>query len=180
MAIQSEVSEQALTGVSGSSAPVSPPANLTAKYAALLVSSADSTPVARDLSLLILRVGFGTALALAHGFGKLSAPDQFIQGLVKRGFPAPTFFGWAALLSEFGGGLLLAFGLLTRPAATLILITLGVAAFDIHAGAPFAKRELALGYAVVALAVLLAGPGRYSLDRRLFGSKRAAAPGTEK
>jgi putative oxidoreductase len=72
------------------------------------------------------------------------------------------------VLSEFVGGLLLALGLLTRPAATFVLITLTVAAVDIHSGDPFAKRELALAYAVVALSLMLGGGGRYSLDRALF------------
>ena len=111
-------------------------------------------------------MAFGSALALSHGLGKLEAPAQFILALTKRGFPLPGVFGWAALLSEFaGGGILLALGLLTRPAAGFVLITLTVAAFDIHSGDPFAKRELALAYAVVALTLLIAGPGRFSLDR---------------
>ena len=129
-------------------------------------------PRGHDAALLLLRLGFGTALALANGLPKAGNPERFIQGLVARGFPAPTFFGWAALLSELVGGLLLALGLLTRPAALLVLVTMVVAAFLIDAVDPFGKRELALAYATVALAVLVAGPGRYSLDWRLFAGKR--------
>jgi putative oxidoreductase len=130
---------------------------------------ASAPPASRDLALLILRLGFGVSLALTHGRVKLLAPVKFLEGLAKHGFPLPLFFGWAAILSEFAGGLLLAVGLLTRPAATFVLITLGVAAFDFHSADPFAKRELALAYAVVALAVGIAGPGRYSLDSWLAG-----------
>ncbi len=54
--------------------------------------------------------------------------------------------------------------LLTRPAITFVLIALGVAAFDFHSADSFAKRELALACAVVALAVAIAGPRRHSLD----------------
>ena len=134
---------------------------------------ASESPATRDLALLVLRVGFGAALALTHGRAKLATPARFIEGLSKHDFPLPTLFGWAAILSEFAGGLLLALGLLTRPAATLVLITLGVAAFDFHATDPFAKRELALAYAVVGLVVALAGPGRYSLDAWLASRFRA-------
>jgi len=125
---------------------------------------ASDTPATRDLALLTLRVGFGLALSLSHGRAKLAAPARFLEALSKHEFPLPHFFGWAAILSEFAGGLLLALGLLTRPAATLVLVTLGIAAFDFHSADPFAKRELALAYAVVGLAVAIAGPGRYSLD----------------
>jgi len=139
------------------------------RFFALLTADAAIT---RDLALLVLRLGFGAALALTHGRAKLAAPARFIEALAKHDFPLPGFFGWAAILSEFAGGLLLAVGLLTRPAATFVAITLGVAAFDFHSADPFAKRELALAYAVVALSVAIAGPGRYSLDNWIAAFRR--------
>ncbi len=141
----------------------------------LLARLASATPWAYDLAFLALRLAFGSALALSHGLGKLEAPDHFILGLAKRGFPLPAMFGWAALLSEFAGGILIALGLFTRPAAAFVLITLTVAALDIHAGDPFAKRELALAYAAVALTLLIAGPGRFSLDRPCAPETKAEA-----
>jgi putative oxidoreductase len=135
----------------------------------------ESTPSAQELGLALVRFGFGLSLALAHGLGKLTNAEQFIGGLTKGGFPAPTLFGWAAILSEFAGGLLLAFGLLTRPAAAFVLATLAVAAFHIHGSDPFQRKELALAYVLVSIAVLVAGPGRFSLDARLFGARSRAA-----
>ena len=123
-----------------------------------------STPVARDLGLALVRLGFGLSLALAHGLGKLMNSSQFVSGLAQGGFPLPSLLGWAAIAGEFAGGLLLAIGLFTRPAAALVMATLGVAAFHVHAADPFQKKELALAYVVISLAVLIAGPGRYSLD----------------
>ncbi|HEX7452724.1 MAG TPA: DoxX family protein [Polyangiaceae bacterium] len=133
---------------------------------------AGSTLFTGDVALLLLRVAFGASLSLTHGLAKLQGPALFLSILTKRGFPLPVFFGWAAILSEFAGGLLLALGAFTRPAAAFIAITLSVAAFDIHSGDPFAKRELALAYAVVALSLLIGGPGRFSLDRRLWDSRK--------
>lgn len=135
-----------------------------------------SSRTAVDVALLVLRVTFGVALALAHGYGKFANPERFLQGLTTRGFPLPGLFGWAAIASELLGGILLALGLLTRPAALFVLITLSVAAFNIHGADPFSKRELALAYVSVALAILIAGPGRFSLDQRFFAAARFVAP----
>jgi putative oxidoreductase len=129
---------------------------------------------AQELGLALVRFGFGLSMAFAHGLGKLTNAEGFVGGLAKNGFPAPTLFGWAAILSEFVGGLLLAFGLLSRAAALLVLGTMAVAAFYVHAADPYQRKELALGYALVTIAVLVAGPGRFSLDARLF--RRSARP----
>jgi putative oxidoreductase len=121
-----------------------------------------------DAGLLALRVFFGASLAFTHGLGKVSDLSKFTNTVAGHGFPLPGLFATSAALSEFLGGVLLVLGLLTRPAATAILITMGVAAFFIHAGDPFKKRELALAFGTAALALLAAGPGRYSADHLLF------------
>lgn len=116
-----------------------------------------------DAAALLLRVAFGLTLALVHGLKKLRDPRDFISHVAK-GFPAPELLGWAAMLSEFAGGLLLALGLFTRSAATSVAVTLLVAAVKVHAADPFAKKELALAYACVGLAFAIGGPGRHSID----------------
>jgi putative oxidoreductase len=133
---------------------------------------AQSSPRQADIALLVLRLWFGTVLALGHGWGKVSHLGAFIDNVAKT-VPLPHVLGPAAALSEFAGGLLLALGLFSRPAAALIMTTMGVAAFHIHAADPFMKKEFALAYGVAALVALIAGPGRYSLDARLFGRARA-------
>jgi putative oxidoreductase len=127
-----------------------------------------TAPSDAALGLLVLRVAFGLSLALAHGLPKLLDPARFIGGLAQRSFPLPQVFGWAAIGAELGGGLLLAIGLFTRPAAALVLITMAVAVLDVHAADPFRKKELALAYGAVALALLHTGPGRWALDAKLF------------
>ncbi len=117
-----------------------------------------------DFGLLIVRVLAGLSLAVAHGWGKLPPSAGFIEGTANMGFPAPTFFAWMAALSEFGGGLLLALGLATRPAAFLIACTMATAGFVRHASDPYGKKELALVYLGVALLFLFSGSGRFGLD----------------
>lgn len=132
-----------------------------------------SAPSDAALGLLVLRVAFGLSLALAHGLPKLLDPGRFIGSLAKRDFPLPEVFGWAAIGAELVGGLLLALGLLTKPAAVLVLITMAVAVLDAHAGDPFRKKELAMAYGAVALALLNTGPGRWALDAKLFARANA-------
>jgi putative oxidoreductase len=120
-----------------------------------------------DAGLLILRVGLGLALALAHGLGKMPPGEGLVGATAALGFPLPTFFAWAAALSEFVGALLIVVGLATRPAALFVAITMAVAFFGQHAADPFADKELAFVYLVWALGLLVAGAGRYALDARL-------------
>lgn len=143
----------------------------------LLSPAAEGGQVATSAGLLVLRVFAGVSLALAHGLGKLPPSARFVAGVGEMGFPFPLLFAWAAALSEFGGGLLLAAGLLSRPAALFIAITMGVAAFVRQAGDPFVERELALLYGAVAVTLLLTGAGRYSVDARLArrGARASAA-----
>ncbi len=132
-----------------------------------LFDPGDSSRLA-DAGLLVLRVGIGLSMALAHGLGKLPPSDGFIEATAGMGFPLPVVFAWAAALSEFAGGLLIALGLLTRPAAVMLAITMAVARLGAHGNDPFGDGELALVYLLVAVALAFIGAGRFSLDRVLW------------
>ena len=123
-----------------------------------------------DIGVLPVRVSAGVALALAHGLVKLPPPPQFVEHVASFGFPAPGLFAWASAFAEVGGGLLLALGLLTRPAAFLILCNMTVAFFFAHAQDPFAAKEKALLFGNIAFLFLCVGAGRFSLDAR-FGKR---------
>jgi putative oxidoreductase len=120
-----------------------------------------------DLGLLVLRLGSGLTLAFGHGLPKLLSFEKHVRSVTKHGFPLPEVMASISMLSELAGGLLLALGLATRPAAVFVLATMLGAAFKVHGADPFSKKELAFAYALVAVVLFVAGPGRHSLDARL-------------
>lgn len=122
-----------------------------------------------DLALTVLRVATGLGMALAHGLGKVPPTERFIGGVESMGFPVPVLFAWMAGLAELVGGILLALGLLTRPAALSIAGTMVVAYFIRHGSDPFAQKELAFLYLVLSATFVVLGSGRFGLDRFLRG-----------
>jgi len=75
---------------------------------------------------------------------------------------------WALLagMGEFGGGLLLLLGLFTRLGAFMIAAVMLVAILKVHWGAFFmpAGSEFAFSLLCSAVALLIAGGGKFSLD----------------
>ena len=127
-----------------------------------------------SLGLLLVRVVVGLAF-MFHGFGKIQNPTGWMGPDAK----VSGAFQLLAAVSEFGGGLAWILGLLTPLASFGILCTMSVAVYT-HSAVlhdPFVSAtggrsfEPALVYLCVALALLLAGPGRFSIDRALFGDK---------
>jgi len=129
-----------------------------------------------DVALLLIRVVAGIGF-MFHGWGKIQNPF----GWMGPEAPIPGIFQALAALSEFGGGLAWVLGLLTPLASLGIGITMAVA-FSFHAfqqGDPFvaqgpgqASYEPALLYLALAVLMFAMGPGRFSLDKILFGPRR--------
>ena len=126
-----------------------------------------------DIGLLLLRVGTGLLLIANHGWSKLMSAYgyvalgkdwKFIEGVAKMGFPLPAFFAIAAAMVESIGSVLLILGLFTRYAALFIGITMGVAIYR-HLTTDF-RYELAAMYLLIAIALMLLPPGRFSLDAK--------------
>jgi putative oxidoreductase len=117
-----------------------------------------------DIILALLRLFTGLSLALAHGISKIPPSQGFIEHTGNLGFPLPLVFAWSAGLSEFGGALLLAIGLFTRPAAFFVATTMFVAGFINYAGGPYGNAEKAIMYFGLAIVFLVLGSGRFSLD----------------
>lgn len=125
-------------------------------------------PAPANWGTLVLRVGT-SLLMLTHGYAKLA---RFMNG--ERGFADPIGFGeelslMLAIFTEFVCSILLMAGLFTRAVLVPLILIMLVAFLVIHSDDPFAKKELPLLYLVPFITLFLTGPGRYSLDQRIFG-----------
>jgi len=119
------------------------------------------------LGWTLVRVTFGLMLSLAHGLPKARGDmARFAEGVANLGFPLPTFFAWCATLTELVGGVLIAVGLFTRPAAAFAAFTMLVASIR-HRPDPFSLMEKPLLFLAVFVAVVLVGAGPWSLDAKL-------------
>jgi putative oxidoreductase len=131
---------------------------------------------------LIVRVIVGTIMT-AHGWQKLTemGPSNFgEQMLGGMGVPLPVFMGYVVTFVELFGGILLILGLLSRLAALLLTSDLVVATLLVKVNVGFLSgssgtgAELDLALIAGLLVVLLAGPGKLSLDH-VLGLERDAA-----
>jgi putative oxidoreductase len=124
-----------------------------------------------DLALLLLRVVFGLYMAIGHGWGKITGGTEKwaevggVMGIVGLDF-APAFWGFMAAISEFVAALLVAVGLVTRPASLLVVLTMTMAA-TMHIVTGNGSPETAIVYLIGFLAIALYGPGKYSADKVL-------------
>jgi putative oxidoreductase len=135
-----------------------------------------------NLAALLLRLVLGSLLA-GHGsqklFGWFNGPGMegttgFMEMLgLKPGRP------WAVLagLSEFGGGVLALLGFLNPVGPISIIGSMAMATATAHRGKPIwvteGGAELPVTNIAASTALILNGPGKYSLDR-LFGIRLPA------
>ena len=129
-------------------------------------------------ALLLGRIAIGGCFVV-HGLGKLGlvgkgSMEGFVAFLKSMGVPFAPVQARIAMLSELGGGTLLALGLFTRPACLLLIATMIVAGRVGHKGAGYLitndppGAEYPINLAVVCGLFLLLGPGLFSFDQVLF------------
>jgi putative oxidoreductase len=117
-----------------------------------------------DSALLWLRITFGV-LMLTHG-----VPKIFMLGMEGPiPFPDPIGVGPTlslilAIFAEVLCVLAVILGFWTRISSAFVAFTMFVAAFVVHFSDPLQVKEMALLYLFAFVAIIIAGPGKYSLD----------------
>lgn len=135
-----------------------------------------------SVGLLLLRLVMGVAF-IFHGWPKIQNP----MGWMGPEASVPAILQALAALAEFGGGMALVAGLLTRLASLGIMSNMIVALGMVHLphGDPFVGKgvgpsyELAAVYLACAVLFLILGPGRFSLDALVFRKPIVTKPDGE-
>lgn len=130
-----------------------------------------SSATADDLGKLLLRLTLGI-LILFHGVGKITGGVDGIRGMVE-GVGLPGFLAYGVLLGEVLGPLLLIIGWYGRIGAGLIAVNMLFAFGLAHRAELWQlnqqgawQLELQGMFLFTALALVLMGPGRFSINRR--------------
>ncbi|MBX9762513.1 MAG: DoxX family protein [Pseudomonadaceae bacterium] len=128
--------------------------------------------------LTVLRIVAGLTFA-AHGAQKLfgwfggyglEGVGQWMESI---GLAPGYLMALMAGSAEFFGGLALILGLLVRPAAAMLAVTMLVAIVTVHLANGFFMSnngyEFALALLAISIALVIEGAGKLSLDKRIAG-----------
>lgn len=124
-----------------------------------------------DIGKLALRIGLGV-LILLHGIAKLQHGLGAVQGMVVS-HGLPSWLSYGVLVGEVLAPLLVLAGAYARVGAALIMVNMLFALALAHAGQLSSLNgqggwalELQGMFIVVAVAIALLGPGRFSVNQR--------------
>ncbi len=121
------------------------------------------------VGLFLIRVVVG-AIFVVHGYQKFSGQMDATAMLTNLQFPAPEVFAVILVAAELIGGALLIIGALTHWAAKMLTIVAAVALIVVHLPNGFTGQggyEFILLILVCCIALMIAGPGRWSVDAAL-------------
>jgi uncharacterized membrane protein YphA (DoxX/SURF4 family) len=120
--------------------------------------------------MLVLRVAVG-AVFLAHGIAKFQGGVDGVAGFFSKvGIPFASVMAWVVSLVETIGGAFLILGFSTQISAALIAFIMIVAVVAVKASKGFISGyELDVSLFAGAIALLLQGAGKYSVDAKICG-----------
>ncbi len=121
-----------------------------------------------DVAETVLRVVAGLAL-VTHGWGKITNPFGAAGMVESLGFYPGAFWSPMLAATEFFGGILIAIGLLTRPAsfAALFVLLVTVYVHWIVRSEGYSGAEKSILWAAIFFYFTIRGANRHSVDAKL-------------
>ena len=121
-----------------------------------------------DIVETVLRIAAGLAL-VTHGMGKIGDPFGSAGMVESLGFYPGAFWSLMLALTEFFGGMLIAIGLLTRPASFAAMFVLLVTVYFhwIVRSEGYSGAEKSILWAAIFFFFAIRGANRYSVDAKL-------------
>jgi putative oxidoreductase len=132
----------------------------------------DAPSAMADVGLLLLRLAVATVF-IVHGWGDVfdAGVSNNVENYRDAGIPLPELSAPYTAYIQLIGGFLLVFGALSRPLAAGFVVAMAGALIYVHSGEPLTIQPDGSGFGfafimgAASLALLLLGPGRYSVDR---------------
>ncbi|TVR13638.1 MAG: DoxX family protein [Planctomycetota bacterium] len=116
----------------------------------------------QQIAMLLMRVWFGGAMFLAHGWSKIGRNPSEFHDPLGIGLELSLYL---VIFAEVFCALLIVVGLATRLATIPLMITMAVAGLLVHP-----VHTGAMSYFTAYLVLLILGPGKCSLDYLVWRS----------
>ena len=129
-------------------------------------STKNVSDASASFGLLVMRVAV-CGMMLTHGLPKLLNFSTLSQSFDPIGIGGAFSLG-LVIFAEVFCSIAVMVGFYTKLAAIPLIVAMCVALFVVHGADPFVVKEKALLYLAFFSAILLIGPGKYSVDRRIF------------
>ena len=124
-------------------------------------------PISIDFAVLLLRV-VPSLFMMGHGWSKLSNVlngDWSFADPIGVGEPISLVL---TIFAELVCSIMVIVGFFTRPALVILMVLCTVIIFIIHGADPIGDKEHAALFFAIYAAIFITGPGRMSIDNRLF------------
>lgn len=128
----------------------------------------------QDGALAVARIITGLFM-IYHGWEIFDTTkmNEYAKWMTDLDFPRPSTMAYLGKGAELVSGVLLFLGLTTRLAALILAVTMMAIAFSMGKGRVFMEDQHPFLFVVLAFLFFFTGPGKWSVDRVLFGDPRS-------
>lgn len=129
-------------------------------------------PLGQEAGLTVIRIIVAASM-IYHGSEVFNSETMngYMQWDMFKNSSFGKFMAYAGKAAEFVGGVFLLLGLFTRAASLMLIGTLAYIAFFVGHGKIWYEDQYPFLFVLLFLVIFFTGPGKFSLDYKLFGKK---------